>query len=85
MGRIREVHNFLFNSTVYQYKRVPCGFKNSLSTFVRGLNLVSVGDPKSRIVFCVEVVQVHARMWRIFGYLDIVYGARSRYYRVAKC
>jgi hypothetical protein len=35
----RKYTAFLFDSTVYQYKRVPCGFKNSLPTFVRARKL----------------------------------------------
>jgi hypothetical protein len=37
----RKYTAFLFDSTVYQHKRVPYGFKSSLSTFVRALHLVS--------------------------------------------
>jgi hypothetical protein len=59
----------LFDSTVYQYKRVPYGFKNSLIAFVPALNLVSVGGPESRVMFCVG---------------DIVYGAKRCSYRVPK-
>jgi hypothetical protein len=44
---------FLFNSTVYQYKRVPCGFKNSLSAFVRALKLI-LGPETERFVVLYE-------------------------------
>jgi hypothetical protein len=30
---------FLFDSTVYQFKRVPYGFKNSLPAFIRAIKL----------------------------------------------
>jgi hypothetical protein len=30
---------FIFDSTMYQFKRIPHGFRNSLSAFVRALKL----------------------------------------------
>jgi hypothetical protein len=39
---------FLFESTVWQYKRTPYGYKNSLSAFIRALQLVLGGDLRRR-------------------------------------
>jgi hypothetical protein len=35
----RKYTAFMFDSTVYQFKRVPYGFRNSLPDFVRALKL----------------------------------------------
>jgi hypothetical protein len=45
---------FLFNSTVYQYKPVPYGFRNSLSAFVRALKLVLGPETERFVVFYVN-------------------------------
>jgi hypothetical protein len=42
---------FLFDSTVYQYKRAPYGFRNSLSGFVRALKL-ALGNETSEFDIC---------------------------------
>jgi hypothetical protein len=42
LEKSRKYTAFLFDSTVYQYKPVPCGFKNSLSAFVRALKVALV-------------------------------------------
>jgi hypothetical protein len=47
----RKYAAFLFDSTVYQYKRTPYGFRNSLSAFVRALKLALGGETDEFIVF----------------------------------
>jgi hypothetical protein len=47
----RKFTVFLFGTTVYQYKRVPYGFKNSSSAFIRALKL-TLGNRRVRSVLC---------------------------------
>jgi hypothetical protein len=48
----RKYTAFLFDTTVYQFKRVPYGFKNSLSAFVRALKLALGKDTESYVTTC---------------------------------
>lgn len=59
----RQYTAFLFDSTVYQYKRVPYGFRNSLSAFVRALKLVLDCDSSEFVIAYVDDVLVHSRMF----------------------
>jgi hypothetical protein len=52
---------FLFNSTVYQFKRVPYGFKNSLPAFVRAIKLALGGDHFKSAAFYVDDILIHSR------------------------
>ena len=47
----RKWTSFQFGNRVYQYKVVPCGFKNSLSAFIRALDMV-LGDGLKENVTC---------------------------------
>jgi hypothetical protein len=47
---------FLFESTVYQYKRTPYGYKNSMSAFIRALQLVPGGDTSGFVVANIDDV-----------------------------
>jgi hypothetical protein len=47
----RKYTAFLFDSTVYQYKRVSYGFRNSLSAFVRALKLALGGRTEGFVEF----------------------------------
>jgi hypothetical protein len=42
---------FLFDSTVYQFKRVPYGFRNSLPAFIRAIELALGADNLDNVVF----------------------------------
>jgi hypothetical protein len=52
---------FLFESTVYQYKRTPYGYKNSMSAFIRALQLVLGGDTSGFVVANIDDVLVYFR------------------------
>jgi hypothetical protein len=45
---------FLFNSTRYQFKRVPYGFKNSFPAFIRAIKLALGGSSLNIVVFYVD-------------------------------
>jgi hypothetical protein len=57
----RKYTAFLFDSTVYQYKRVPYGFKNSLSAFIRAFKLALGSDSESYVVFYADNILVHSQ------------------------
>jgi hypothetical protein len=46
---------------VYQFKRVPYGFKNSLSAFIKALKLALGKDTESYVTFYVDDIIVHSR------------------------
>jgi putative transposase len=50
----RKYTAFLFGTTVYQYKRVPYGFKNSLPAFVRAMKLTLGVETEEFVVFYVD-------------------------------
>jgi hypothetical protein len=65
----------LFDSTVYQCKRTPYGFRNSLSAFVRALKLALGGETGEFIVLYVDDVLVFSRSFQEhLRHLDIVPG-----------
>jgi hypothetical protein len=69
----RQYTAFLLESTVYQYKRVPYGFRNSLSAFVRALKLVLDCDSSDFVVSYVDDVLVHSRSFHEhMAHLNIV-------------
>lgn len=71
----RRFTAFLFDSTVYQFKRVPYGFKNSLSAFVRALKLVLGSDSEEFVVFYVDDLLVFSRSFEDhLKHLNIVIG-----------
>jgi uncharacterized protein YdaU (DUF1376 family) len=57
----RKYTAILFDSTVYQFKRVPYGFKNSLSAFIRALRLALGRDSENYVVFYVDDILVYSR------------------------
>jgi hypothetical protein len=57
----RKYTAFLFDTTVYQFKRVPYGFKNSLSAFVRALKMALGKDTESYVTFYVDDIIVHSK------------------------
>jgi hypothetical protein len=58
----RKYTAILFDSTVYQFKRVPYGFKNSLSAFIiRALKLALGRGSENYVVFYVDDILVYSR------------------------
>jgi hypothetical protein len=57
----RKCTAFLFDSTVHQFKRVPYGFKNSLSAFIRALKLALGRGSENYVVFYVDDILVYSR------------------------
>jgi hypothetical protein len=57
----RKYTAFLFDSTVYQFKRVPYGFRNSLPAFVRALKLALGGGTEGYVLFYTDDILVHSR------------------------
>jgi len=49
-----------FGNQVYQYKVVPYGFKNSLSVFIRALDMVLCDGLQDNVVTYVDDVVVHS-------------------------
>jgi hypothetical protein len=69
----RNYTAFLFGTTVYQYKRVPYGFKNSLSAFIRALKLTLGKETEEYVVFYVDDIDIFQILRRAFnrcGYSD---------------
>jgi hypothetical protein len=60
----RKYTAFLFDSTVHQFKRVPYGFKNSLSAFIRALRLSLGRESKDYVVFYVDDILVYSRNFK---------------------
>jgi hypothetical protein len=52
---------FLYDSTVYQFKRVPYGFKNSLSAFIRAMKAALGEGSLEYVVFYVDDVLIYSR------------------------
>jgi hypothetical protein len=50
---------FIYNSTVYQYTRVPYRFKNSLPVFIRAIKFALGGNTLSNVVFYVDDILIH--------------------------
>jgi hypothetical protein len=71
----RKYTAFLFNSTTYQFKSVPYGFRNSLPAFVRASKLVLGGGTEGYAVFCRDDILVHSRSFgEYLVHLDMVIG-----------
>jgi hypothetical protein len=63
---------------VYQFKRVPYGFKNSLPAFVPALKLALGGETEGYVVFYIEDILVHLRSFEEhLIHLDTINGKRS--------
>jgi hypothetical protein len=52
---------FLYDSTVYQFKRVPYGFKNSLPAFIRAIKLALGGSSLNNVVFYVDDILIYSK------------------------
>jgi hypothetical protein len=71
----RKYAAVLFDSTVYKFKRVPRGFKNSLSAFIRALRLALGRDSENYVVFYVDDILVYLRTFEEhLSHLDEVIG-----------
>jgi hypothetical protein len=64
---VRRYTAFLFDSTVYQYKRVPYGFRNSLSAFVRAIKVALGGANLENVVTYVDILIQFAKIFRKLG------------------
>jgi hypothetical protein len=69
----RKYTAFLYDSVVYEYKRVPYGFKNSLPAFMRALRL-SLGEGNESFVLAyVDDILVYSKTFEEdLKHLDIV-------------
>jgi hypothetical protein len=56
----RNYTAFMFGMTVYQYKRVPYGFKNSSSAFIRALKLTLGRETEEYVVFYVDDILIYS-------------------------
>jgi hypothetical protein len=56
----RKFTAFIFDSTVYQYTRVPYGFKNSLPAFIRAIKLALGGSSLNNVVFYVDDILIYS-------------------------
>lgn len=52
---------FLFNGTVYRFRRVPYGFKNSLPAFIRAIKLALGGSDQTNVVFYVDDILIYSK------------------------
>jgi hypothetical protein len=57
----RKYTAFLYDSVVYQYKRVPYGFKNSLPAFMRALRLALGEGNESFVLAYVDNILVYSK------------------------
>jgi hypothetical protein len=57
----RQYTAFLFETTVYQYKRVPYGFRNSLSAFIRAMKLTLGAEMDAYVVFYVDDILIYSK------------------------
>jgi hypothetical protein len=85
----RKYTAFLYDSVVYQYKRVPCGFKNSLPVFMRALRLALGEGNESFVLAYVDDILVYSKTSEEhLKHLDIVIGKLTQAgftLNVAKC
>jgi hypothetical protein len=75
----RKYTAFLYDSVVYQYKRVPYGFKNSLPAFMSALRLALGEGNESFVLAYVDDVLVYSKTFeKHLKHLDIVIGKLTR-------
>jgi hypothetical protein len=69
----RKYTAFLYDSVVYQYKRVPYGFKNSLPAFMRALRLALGEGNETFVLAYVDDILVYSKTFtEHVRHLDIV-------------
>jgi hypothetical protein len=85
----RKYTAFFYDSVVYQYKRVPYGFKNSLPAFMRALRLALGEGNESFVLAYVDDILVYSRTFEEhLKHLDIVIGKLTQAgftINIAKC
>jgi hypothetical protein len=70
---------FIYNSTVYQYTRVPYGFKNSLPAFIRAIKLALGGNTLSNVVFYVDDILIYSKTFdEHMKHIDAVLGKLTK-------
>jgi hypothetical protein len=75
----RKYTAFLFDSTVYQFKRVPYGFKNSLPAFIRAIKLALGGSTTEYVVFYIDDILIHSKTFEEhLRHLDTVLGKLTK-------
>jgi hypothetical protein len=75
----RKYTAFLFDSAVYQFTRVPYGFRNSLSAFVRALKLTLGGGLEEFVVHYIDDLLIHSKTFEDhLKHLDLVLGKLTR-------
>jgi hypothetical protein len=75
----RKYTAFLFDSTVYQFKRVPYGFKNSLPAFIRAIKLALGGSNLENVVFYIDDILIHSKTFDDhLRHLDTVLGKLTK-------
>jgi hypothetical protein len=75
----RKYTAFLFDSTVYQFKRVPYGFRNSLPAFVRALKQTLGVETEEYVVFYIDDILVHSKSFeQHLIHLNTVIGKLTR-------
>jgi hypothetical protein len=57
----RKYTAFEFQSNVYQYKRIPCGFRNSLAGFMRALQTVLGEETCGYVINYVDNILIFSR------------------------
>jgi hypothetical protein len=71
----RKYTTFLFDSTVYQFKRVPYGIKNSLPAFIGAIKLALGGSNIENVVFYIDDILIHSKTFEEhLRHLDTVLG-----------
>jgi hypothetical protein len=75
----RKYTAFLFDSTVYQFKRVPYGFKNSLPVFIRAIKLALGGSSIENTVFYIDYILIHSKTFEEhLRHLDTILGKLTK-------
>jgi hypothetical protein len=54
----------LFDATVYQFKRAPYGFMNSLPAFIRAIKLALGESTTEKVVFYTDDLLVHSKTFK---------------------
>jgi hypothetical protein len=66
---------FLFDSTVYQFKRIPYGFRNSLPAFVRSIKLTLGAETEEYVEVYIDDILIYSKSFEEqLIHLDTVIG-----------
>jgi hypothetical protein len=70
---------FLFDSTVYHFRRAPYGFKNSLPAFIRAIKLALGGSNQTNVVFYVDDILIYSKTFdEHMMHIDAVLGKLTK-------